>query len=58
MLSLNIRYVGDGPRCYAVWLDGRPVFFDGLDGLPHIGDRCEIEVSYEGCHVSLYDFVR
>ena len=37
MPSLNIRKVGDGPRCYAVWLDHWPVFLDGLDGLPHIG---------------------
>ncbi len=40
---LNIRRVGDGPRCYAVWLDHWPVFFDGLDGLPQIGDRFEID---------------
>ncbi len=40
---LNIRKVGDGPRCYAVWLDRWPVFLDGLDGLPHIGDRFEID---------------
>ena len=39
---LNIRKVGDGPRCYAVWLDHWPVFLDGLDGLPHVGDRYEI----------------
>jgi hypothetical protein len=43
MPSLNIRRVGDGPRCYAVWLDHWPVFLDGLDGLPHIGDRFEID---------------
>ena len=43
MPSLNIRKVGDGPRCYAVWLDHWPVFLDGLDGLPHIGDRFEID---------------
>ncbi len=43
MPSLNIRKVGDGPRCYAVWLDTWPVFLDGLDGLPHIGDRFEID---------------
>ncbi len=43
MPSLNIRNVGDGPRCYAVWLDHWPVFLDGLDGLPHIGDRFEID---------------
>ncbi len=42
MPSLNIRKVGDGPRCYAVWLYSWPVFLDGLDGLPHIGDRYEI----------------
>ena len=41
--SLNIRQVGDGPRCYAVWLDTWPVFLDGLEGLPHIGDRFEID---------------
>ncbi len=40
---LNIRRVGDGPRCYAVWLDHWPVFLDGLEGLPHIGDRFEID---------------
>ena len=40
--SLNIRRVGDGPRCYAVRLDTWPVFLEGLDGLPHIGDRFEI----------------
>ena len=28
MPSLNIRKVGDGPRCYAVWLDHWPVFLD------------------------------
>ena len=28
---------------YAVWLDHWPVFLDGLDGLPHIGDRFEID---------------
>ena len=43
MPSLNIRRVGDGPRCYAVWLDGWPVFLDGLEGLPHIGDRFVID---------------
>jgi hypothetical protein len=43
MHDLNIRKVGEGPRCYAVWLDHWPVFLDGLDGLPHIGDRFEIE---------------
>jgi hypothetical protein len=43
MPSLNIRKVGDGPRRYAVWLDHWPVFLDGLDGLPHIGDRFEID---------------
>jgi hypothetical protein len=43
MPSLNIREVGDGPRCYAVWLDTWPVFLDGLDGLPQIGDRFEID---------------
>jgi hypothetical protein len=42
-ISLNIRKVGDGPRCYAVWLDHWPVFLDGLEGLPHIGDRFEID---------------
>ena len=36
---INIRKVGDGPRCYAVWLDAWPVFLDGLDGLPHICER-------------------
>ena len=41
--SLNIRRVGNGPRRYAVWLDHWPVFLDGLDGLPHIGDRFEID---------------
>jgi hypothetical protein len=41
--DLNIRRVGNGPRCYAVWLDHWPVFLDGLDGLPHIGDRFEID---------------
>ena len=41
MPSLNIRRVGDGPRCYAVWLAHWPVFLDGLDGLPHVGDRFE-----------------
>jgi len=30
MISLNIRKIGDGPRCYAVWLDRWPVFLDGL----------------------------
>ncbi|KKM62782.1 hypothetical protein LCGC14_1518160 [marine sediment metagenome] len=39
----NIRIVGDGPRRYAVWLDHWPVFLDGLDGLPRIGDRFEID---------------
>jgi len=43
MRSLKIRRVGDGPRCYAVWLDHWPVFLDGLDGLPQIGDRFEID---------------
>ncbi len=43
MPSLNIRKVDDGPRCYAVWLDHWPVFLDGLDGLPRIGDRFEID---------------
>jgi hypothetical protein len=43
MPDLNIRKVGDGPRCYAVWLDHWPVFLDGLEGLPHIGDRFEID---------------
>jgi hypothetical protein len=43
MLSLNIRHVGDGPRCYAVWIDCWPGFLDGLDGLPHIGDRLVID---------------
>jgi len=43
MPSLNIRKVGHGPRCYAVWLDHWPVFLDGLGGVPHIGDRFEIE---------------
>jgi hypothetical protein len=43
MPSLNIRKVGDGPRRYAVWLDTWPVFLDGLDGLPQIGDRFEID---------------
>ena len=43
MPSLNIHRVGDGPRCYAVRLDGWPVFLDGLDGLPQIGDRFEID---------------
>ena len=38
-----IFQVGDGPRCYAVWLDHWPVFLDGLDGLPQIGDRFEID---------------
>ncbi len=40
---LNICRVGDGPRRYAVWLGGWPVFLDGLDGLLHIGDRFEID---------------
>jgi hypothetical protein len=43
MPDLNIRKVGDGPRSYAFWLDHWPVFLDGLDGLPHIGDRFEID---------------
>ena len=43
MPSLNIRKVGHGPRCYAVWLDHWPVFLDGLGGVPHIGDRFEID---------------
>ncbi len=43
MPLLNIRKVGDGPRCYAVWLDHWPVFLDGLEGLPHVGDRFEID---------------
>ena len=43
MPSLNVRHVGDGPRCNALWLDHRPVFLDGLEGLPHIGDRFEID---------------
>jgi hypothetical protein len=42
MPKLNIRKVGDGSRCYAVWLDHWPVFLDGLEGLPHVGDRFEI----------------
>ena len=40
---LNLRKVGDGPRYYAVWLDTWPVFLDGLEGVPHIGDRFEID---------------
>ena len=44
MPQLNIRKVGDGPRWYAVWLDHWPVFLDGLEVLPHIGDRFEIDV--------------
>ena len=40
--DLDYRTVGDGPRCYAVWLDHRPVFLDGLEGLPHIGDGFEV----------------
>jgi hypothetical protein len=43
MPSLNIRRVDDGPGCYAVWLGSWPVFLDGLEGLPHIGDRFEID---------------
>ncbi|MDB4306174.1 hypothetical protein N9980_01250 [bacterium] len=43
MPSLNICRVGEGPRFYAVWLDHWSVFLDGLDGLPHIGDRFEID---------------
>jgi len=43
MPLLNIRRVSDGPRRYAVWLDHWPVFLDGLDGLPDIGDRFEID---------------
>jgi hypothetical protein len=43
MPPLNICRIGDGPRCYAVWLDNWPVFLDGLDGLPQIGDRFEID---------------
>ena len=43
MPLLNIRRAGDGPRCYAVWLDTRPVFLDGLDGLLRIGDRFEVD---------------
>jgi hypothetical protein len=43
MPDLNTHRIGDGPRCYAVWLDHWPVFLDGLDGLPHIGDRFEID---------------
>jgi hypothetical protein len=31
------------PRCYAVRLDGWPVFLDGLDGLPRIGDGFEVD---------------
>ena len=42
MSSFNIRKVGDGPRGYAVWLDHWPVFLDGLDALPHIGDGFEV----------------
>ena len=26
-----------------MWLDTCPVFLDGLDGLPHIGDRFEAD---------------
>ena len=43
MTSLNIRKIGDGPRCYAVWLNHWPVFLDGLDGLPHTGSGFEID---------------
>ncbi|MDB4306168.1 hypothetical protein N9980_01220 [bacterium] len=43
MPSPDIRRVGDGPRRYAVWLDHWPVFLDGLDGLPHIGDGFEVK---------------
>jgi hypothetical protein len=43
MPSLNIRKVGERPRRFAVRLLRRPVFLDGLDGLPHIGDRFEID---------------
>ncbi len=43
MTALNIRKVGDGPRRYAVWLDHWPVFLDGLDRLPHVGDRFEVD---------------
>ena len=43
MPDLNIHRVGDGPRCFAVRLDHWPVFLDGLGGVPHIGDRFEIE---------------
>ncbi len=31
MPSLNIRKVGDGPRCYAVWLDGWPIMLAELE---------------------------
>ena len=41
--SLNICRAGEGPRFYAVWLDHRPVFLDGLKRLPHLGDRFEID---------------
>jgi len=51
---LNIRRVGDGPGCYAVRLDHWPVFLDGLEGLPHIGDRFEIDGEFWRV-VEIYD---
>jgi len=43
MTKDNKYRIGDGPSRYAVWLDTWPVFLDDLDGLPHIGDRFEID---------------
>jgi len=43
MPRLAVCKVGDGPRCYAVWLDHWPVFLNRLDALPQIGDRFEID---------------
>ena len=43
MRDLNIRKVGDGPYRYAIWLDTWPVFLDGREDIPYIGDRFEID---------------
>jgi hypothetical protein len=43
MPPFDVRRVGNGPIQGAMWLDHWPVFLDGLDGLPHIGDRFEID---------------
>ncbi len=43
MIKDNKYRIGDGPRRMPVWLDHWPVFLDGLDRLPHVGDRFEVD---------------